>query len=268
MADLRSRRRKKGQQEEGPKGAPEWVVTFSDMISLLVTFFVLLMTFSSMEEYDLLRIRGILQSGGGTLEHQSGPTAIAPPERDLISNTDPLEGADQPHVRPPDELPEPVHEGRAPDPRDRELDMDRVPDGLRVRFAPEASFGPGDVQPNGELVSRLLEFAEVLRAYPHLVVVEGHADAYFRPTAEFPDAGTIGLARAEAVARLLTERGGIEPERVLITSYGAERPRDLGSGVEARLANRRVELRIAPLGGTRRDTIDTRRQRERTEGRR
>ena len=40
-------KKKKQQEDEAPPGAPEWIVTFSDMISLLVTFFILLMTFST-----------------------------------------------------------------------------------------------------------------------------------------------------------------------------------------------------------------------------
>ncbi len=268
MGGQQSRRRRGKREEEGPKGAPEWVVTFSDMISLLVTFFVLLMTFSSMEEYDLLRIRGIMQHGGGVIDHHKGHSEVQPPERDLISNTDPRVGADSPHMRPPDELPEPVDQGRAPDPRDKPLDLERVADGLRVRFGPDASFSPGSALPSPELVRRLAEFSEVLGAYQHMIVVEGHADAFFRPTAQFPDAYSIGLARAEAVALWLVERGGIEPERLQITSYGQARPAAQASGIEARLANRRVELRIVPLGGTRRDSVDVRRRAERVEGRR
>ena len=37
-------------EEEQPAGAPEWMVTFSDIVTLLVTFFVLMLTFSSMDE--------------------------------------------------------------------------------------------------------------------------------------------------------------------------------------------------------------------------
>ena len=39
------------EEDPGVEGAPEWITTFVDMISLLVTFFILLYTFSSIEEF-------------------------------------------------------------------------------------------------------------------------------------------------------------------------------------------------------------------------
>ena len=36
-------------QDTPPEGAPEWMVTFADLMSLLLTFFVLLLSFSNME---------------------------------------------------------------------------------------------------------------------------------------------------------------------------------------------------------------------------
>ena len=44
------------QVEDGIDGAPPWITTFVDMVSLLVTFFILLFTFSSIREYDSVTI--------------------------------------------------------------------------------------------------------------------------------------------------------------------------------------------------------------------
>ena len=58
-------RKKRRHEDPGPPGAPEWVVTFTDMISLLVTFFVLLMTFSSLDAFDALKIDAWLDGNKG-----------------------------------------------------------------------------------------------------------------------------------------------------------------------------------------------------------
>ena len=47
--------------------APMWVTTYSDLISLLVTFFVLLFTFSTMEEDKFRRVKGTLGGGMGAM---------------------------------------------------------------------------------------------------------------------------------------------------------------------------------------------------------
>lgn len=48
---------KKGQEEEGGGGAPEWMVTFSDCMTLLLTFFVLLLSFSSFDDKIFFKLR-------------------------------------------------------------------------------------------------------------------------------------------------------------------------------------------------------------------
>ena len=52
-------KKKQRPADDGPE-VPEWIVTFSDMISLLVTFFVLIMTFSSLEEDDVIKVKGAM----------------------------------------------------------------------------------------------------------------------------------------------------------------------------------------------------------------
>lgn len=49
----------------GPKGAPEWMVTYSDVISLLVTFFVMLLTFSTQDKEKFDKAKGSLQGALG-----------------------------------------------------------------------------------------------------------------------------------------------------------------------------------------------------------
>ena len=59
-------------EDPGPR-VPDWIVTFSDMISLLVTFFILLMTFSSMNVLDAFQVEGRLT---GWMAYRSGLAAL------------------------------------------------------------------------------------------------------------------------------------------------------------------------------------------------
>ena len=52
-------RAKKNVEEDGPAGAPEWMVTFSDCMTLLLTFFVLLLSFSSFDERIFRQLKAI-----------------------------------------------------------------------------------------------------------------------------------------------------------------------------------------------------------------
>lgn len=261
------RRAKPPKEEDEPPGAPEWVVTFTDMISLLVTFFVLLMTFSSMEEYELLEMRGLLPRMKGIHEHMNGTTDVPPPANDLRANTDPVEGGLQPHSRPEANLDKHFDAGTAQADDQIALDLNVVGDGLLIAWDASHSFGPGSAAVNAKLDKALLELGEVLRFYPHQIVVEGHSTKDHRPTAEYPDAESMSLARALAVAGKLVEYG-VEGSRIQVTGHGAERPRSTANTTQSRHANRRVELRVLTLGRARAEQLklEWRQRREREGG--
>ena len=85
---------RKKQEDEGPAGAPEWIVTFSDMVSLLVTFFVMLMSFSTISTNDsMMIVEAFSMSRGGVIENPKGPDAVEPPERDRMNAVHSLRGA-------------------------------------------------------------------------------------------------------------------------------------------------------------------------------
>ena len=61
-------RGKKKKTDDGPPGAPEWMVTFSDCMTLLLTFFVLLLSFSSFDEQTKNLLRGVSAEAMPSLE--------------------------------------------------------------------------------------------------------------------------------------------------------------------------------------------------------
>lgn len=76
------RRKRKQSESEQEAGAPEWMVTFSDCMTLLLTFFVLLLSFSSFDDKGLYRLRKIFAKEFSSLSlsrkvREKG--AIAPP---------------------------------------------------------------------------------------------------------------------------------------------------------------------------------------------
>jgi chemotaxis protein MotB len=76
-------REKKPFKEEEMEGAPEWMVTFSDCMTLLLTFFVLLLSFSSFDEREFRRLRVIYCDAFNTINsrRQSIKEAMLPSEQ-------------------------------------------------------------------------------------------------------------------------------------------------------------------------------------------
>lgn len=73
--------------KRAPAGCPGWMMTFGDCMSLLVTFFVMLIAFSSMEEAKLAALIGVLQGAFGSVEMLDAFGAV---ERKAITDTEVL----------------------------------------------------------------------------------------------------------------------------------------------------------------------------------
>ena len=122
----------KKKAEEKPAGAPDWIVTFSDMISLLVTFFVMLMSFSTMEEKEELLIsQAFSNNTQGHVQNVKGHSAVEPPREDRMHAIHPMRGGLKPHARPPEELYENLDEmGQKATKEHLQLDFSESVDGL------------------------------------------------------------------------------------------------------------------------------------------
>lgn len=247
--------------EDPPQSAPDWIVTFSDMISLLVTFFVMLMSFSTIEENEAAIIVGAFgERSGGVLE--GGPSsAVSEPPRDRMLATNPLRGGDVPHSRPAEELPENIEEmGRKSTPEHVEVDFTAATDGLLIRFGADSAFESGSARANAELSKALRDLGDVLQHYSHLVVVEGHAADSFTPTAALPDALALSAARASAAARILLESNDMGRDLVQVNGLGNGGPREDEHG--SPLAPSRVEVRVLSLSKARARALEAAHQRD------
>jgi chemotaxis protein MotB len=254
--------KKKKKEDEAPAGAPEWIVTFSDMISLLVTFFVMLMSFSTMEEREEMVISAAFANAGtGVVMNLKGHSAVEPPENDRMSASHPLRGALEPHSRPDEELLDNLEEMGQKKTDDRlELDFSKAVDGLQIHFGREATFAPGSSAVPPELEKRLVELGGVLEHYSHLVVVEGFTDSHFQPTPRHATAESLSAARARAAAETMLRTSRLSPDMIQVAGLGDTRPRSPNETASDRTDNRRVEVRILSLTKTRAQSIEAARR--------
>jgi chemotaxis protein MotB len=233
--------------EEGIDGAPPWIATFVDMISLLVTFFILLFSFSSIKEFETFSSPKNILGSRGTLP--SLGNAMTAPEEDLMLAMDITRGSRVRHVRPVDQLSESLEEmGQRMTSAHQEIDLRTTGDGLRVEFDADATFAPGSAEVPLALERALQELAAAVRHYPLVVLIEGHTDGAFRPSSRYPDAVSMSIGRARAAAEVVTRSGGLEPALVQVSGLANDSPRQVDSeNALARRANRRVSVRLVAL---------------------
>jgi chemotaxis protein MotB len=239
--------------EDPPQSAPEWIVTFTDMISLLVTFFIMLMSFSTMEPANKAVIQSAFgENMGGVVKSNRATSAVEDPPDDRLASTHPLRGADRPHTRPPEELPENLDEmGQKLTDEHIAVDFAEAPDGLEIRFDERAGFAPGSAEINPVLRQSLVELARVIAHYPHLVVVEGHTDDEFSPTPTYPTKEALSLAQAANAARVMLEAADMSRDLLQISALGSRAPLAPNGSAAERSKNRRVVVRVLALSKAR-----------------
>lgn len=253
--------RKKLPEADGPE-VPEWIVTFTDMISLLVTFFVLIMSFSSMDDDEVISLPGALSGSAGSIEDSPVPGDPVAMPNQRVDKTHATRGIKDAHSRPPEELPEDIAEmGTATAADQIEMDLSSIGDGLSIEFGADCYFSPGSIEVPPTLARNAAELGAVLSAYPFMVMLEGFTDDAFQPTVRFPTAEALGLARAAAVADIMTGVADLEPMKVLLNGPAMDRPIGDNTTATGRRLNRRVSVRILALSKSREAFLSSERKR-------
>lgn len=188
--------RKQPPQEDGPAGAPDWMVTFSDCMTLLLTFFVLLLSFSSFDENSLKRLKSSLAAELPSFNsRQSTKSAFVeqpiPPE-DHIDK-----GSEKPT------LTKKINEGlkkETPSINFREQKVFSIP-------SDEIFWGNGSaISKQGKEI--LSDFASFVKHIPSRIVISENGK----------DKEYLGTQRAWAAIEYLTKKQGLGSDRFSIST--------------------------------------------------
>jgi chemotaxis protein MotB len=226
--------------EEPPAGVPEWVVTYGDMMSLLLTFFIMLVSMSELKS-DQGSVRSMLDSMNerfGQNEGRAGAPGRAAAETG--TNTHPAskgsssEGGTEAASR--------LADGAA----GPHLTVERLRDGSVITLGGPTMFERNRAELGEDLKRSLDVLVSVLEARPNRMVVRGHASRDElrdeRPDAPAAtDPYVLSFARAQNVADYLVEHG-IDPARMLVSAVGDSEPRVVTREDARRPLNRRVDV--------------------------
>lgn len=222
-----------------------WMLTFSDLVTLLLTFFVMLLAMRQPEVQKLQAAFGIFAKGGqGTLEmtdRSQIPELLRKLAQISQPRVDELNQPDQKLARQL-ELPggEPANMPMALQPG---VTLRRDERGAVITLANDLLFAPGQASLGPEAKAELAKVSALLRHGTQPVSVEGHSDDARLPEGSpYVDNYDLSLARALAVAHQLMAGEGVEPQRVRVAALGATRPLVPEDTPEHRAMNRRTEV--------------------------
>lgn len=240
-----------------------WMVTFSDMVTLLLTFFVLLLSMCSLEASKIKQIQRVTLDAMGVLyegeKSELGfKTILSGREKVLFEGeksdarlrTVVAEGRTMKEAFSETEIiTEKYARIKIKLVREKLLDIlefEETEKGLSILLRNELLFNPGraEINPEGNLV--LNKIGEIVKESRLGVVVEGHTDNVPISTNRFPSNWELSIARAVSVVTYLAEEVGVNPVQLSAVGYGDTKPRVSNDTPENRRKNRRVKFILVP----------------------
>ncbi|MDH7576755.1 MAG: OmpA family protein [Bacillota bacterium] len=220
-------------RRDPPKvGSPYWMITYGDMVTLLLAFFVALYAFSVI---DAERFQAALLSIRGSLGFFEGQTGVLPKgqslEEQLLADAQ-LQGVKEGAEK---FLQNQSFQGKV------KLVLDER--GLIFRFQETVLFDPGKAVLKPEAERALKVVAAFLRQIPNQVRIEGHTCDLPIKTRLYPSNWELSTARATTVIQYFISLG-IPGERLSAVGYGEYRPVAPNTSEEKRRQNRRVDILI------------------------
>ncbi|WP_029913204.1 OmpA family protein [Pelobacter seleniigenes] len=221
------------QKKEAP-GAPMWMVTFSDMVTLLLTFFVLMLSMANMDQVKFDKASDSLAGAFGVLA-SSRKTEAAPPR---VVSYAPID--DDFTSRVYRRIKTKINELKLN--KKIELVKDRGAVVLRVDEAVLFASGSSRLDPAADPILR--KVAELVRPLPLNMKIEGHTDNRGSEMANWE----LSVNRAVAVLRFFATQQLLPLNRLSATGYGSQKPLFPNNSDRERALNRRVEFVLENQG--------------------
>lgn len=243
-------RNKKSSQDHGGGGhdgggSLRWLLTYADMITLLMAFFIMLYSMSVLNLSKFQQVAVSIRSGFGGLVEGQGRSILGSSGQFSI----------RPSIIPGDSVGVPWQVVQKIQALVKEKHLQKVVNlrvdqrGLVVSLVTDKLLfakGQAEISPTAKKVIRSI--AETLRDIPNEIRVEGHTCDLPVVSDRYPSNWELSTARATMVIRYLIEGVGIPPERLSAAGYADSKPIVPNTCEKNRALNRRVDIVIVSGG--------------------
>lgn len=235
---------KKKKQLDEPTGN-EWMGTYSDMVTLLMTLFVLLYSMSSV---DAAKVQAI----SNAFSVLSGKAADSILEYDKYEGTEPIIGGESKVENTIEEsenienrtMYESVKEFVQENRLDSTIEIAQNEKGVVLQLKDNILFQSGQAELKTESSEILDKINTLISIMPNSVIIEGHTDNIPISNSKFKDNWDLSSIRATNVLRYFTEIKQQDPTKFRAAGYGEYKPKVENNSDENRAQNRRVNIII------------------------
>ncbi len=260
----------KKREEEPPKGSPAWMNTFSDLMNLLLCFFVLLFSMSTVDaqKFELIAASfsqsfsifsaGATAIGDGMLismgvsqlneldDYINSMGKVADGDtQELDSLEEITEALDAEKLKESEKLAEKIEEAMEEQNLDREVDMEVTSQYVQLSLKGALLFDSGSSELKADALPVMDKLGLILERYADSVIeIEGHTDNVPIHSARFADNNELSSARALSVFAYFVDTTSLDPAMIKHSGRGEYVPVADNSSPEGRAKNRRVEIKI------------------------
>jgi chemotaxis protein MotB len=268
--------RKKKDEDEGG-GLPEWMATYGDLVTLLLTFFILLFSMASLDAEKFEEIAQSLKTtfmrldaagGGESFNDKSGTEIVSFNEnnRKIIekdSNEDKKESKDESEeineAKTAEEASKETTDAQTEEAKNLEKEINELQEkyglvnnikvvetktSFIVRLSSITLFNSGSANIKGSALEPLKELSNYLKEFKKEIAIQGHTDNIPIKTVEFPTNWELSTRRATNVTLYFINQCGLNPFQLTASGNGEYKPIVTNDSEANREKNRRIDIVI------------------------
>lgn len=228
---------KKERKIDVPAGAPAWMVTYSDLVTLLLTFFVLLLSMANMDPTRFTAASSSLKDAFGMHKDPARVDFAIP-----VLPSQPISQFSPIQIQTTEKVYEKVKS---------QIDSLRLnnnigvikkdDDSIILRINDSVLFGPGQSTLAAKSLPILRDIADIIRPLPMDLRIEGHTDDIPLQNSQFGN-WDLSVDRSVSVLRFFTHSDLLPLDRMAAVGYGKDRPIVVNRDEASRAQNRRVDF--------------------------
>jgi chemotaxis protein MotB len=227
------KRRKHNEEHEN---AERWLLTYADLITLLLAFFIMMYVFSKKDAQKYDEVASHLKtifSGGTGLAGKGSVTAASPIDM-------PSKGASSGEIK--RQLESELMDSNRNKPGGENISVLSDERGVVIRVLDKAFFDEGKAELKDGAKGALDKIVPIIKSVDNHVRIEGHTDNVPINTHEFKSNWELSVRRATEVVRYFVEKRGLPPDRISATGYAEYRPIVQNNSPKNKSLNRRIEI--------------------------
>ena len=230
-------------KDEGHENNERWLLTYSDLITLLMIFFIVMYAMSNVDQAKYHKLATSLNSALAGEQQKVDTGKQGSPEEEL-QNTPSKSLATtlpDPNMAKAAETVKKLMEEKG---LSTEVSVTTSERGVVISLKDSVLFESASAEIRSENIGSLIEIGQAVKAVGNYVRIEGYTDNVPINNAVFANNWDLSVMRASKVLDLIVKRSGFPPDKICAIGYGEYSPMATNTTVEGRSKNRKVDIVI------------------------